>query len=493
MAVKFGTSGLRGLSVELTGAVSARYAAAFVRFLLLRKLCRSGDFIMVGRDFRESSPAIASICMAAIRRAGLVPIDCGAVPTPALAQYAMASTSACLMVTGSHIPADRNGIKFYRPDGEITKDDEVAIVSIADDLATEMHEDWEAGGGGEDRFARVCGFYAQRNEHILAPDALKGLKVGVYQHSTVSRDLLVDILRFYGAEVTPLGRSQEFVAVDTEAVSAETCLQLREWAVGHRLNAIVSADGDGDRPLVADENGLPLRGDLLGLIAARFLGADMIATPVTSNSGIDQLRDVDIVRTRVGSPYVLAAMATAGAAGHSGIVGFEANGGVMLGSSFMCNDHLLAALPTRDGVLPILTALQTLSSQPLSGVSSLYAFPVAMSDRLEDFSVERSSALLAFLRASPENRQRFVASFGPNYGSVAAVSDVDGLRMTLSDGSVVHFRASGNAPEMRCYVEAVTQAKAEHLLASGLRTIEKFEAPDGGEKTNARSQLEHVF
>ncbi len=55
----------------------------------------------------------------------------------------------------------------------------------------------------------------------------------------------------------------------------------------HGLDAVVSADGDGDRPLVADETGTPLRGDLLGLIAANFLGATSVVTPVTSNSGIE--------------------------------------------------------------------------------------------------------------------------------------------------------------------------------------------------------------
>ena len=34
---------------------------------------------------------------------------------------------------------------------------------------------------------------------------------------------------------------------------------------GHRLDALVSTDGDGDRPLIADETGAVLRGDAVGI------------------------------------------------------------------------------------------------------------------------------------------------------------------------------------------------------------------------------------
>ncbi len=131
MAVKFGTSGLRGLSTELVGSVSALYAIAFARFLIESDHLPAGGVIAVARDFRESSPEIAATVMAAIRRAGLVPVDCGWIPTPALALYAQKIGAAGIMVTGSHIPADRNGIKFYRPDGEIDKDDEATITRLA--------------------------------------------------------------------------------------------------------------------------------------------------------------------------------------------------------------------------------------------------------------------------------------------------------------------------------------------------------------------------
>src|SRR5690606_27368798 len=115
-AMKFGTSGLRGLSTDLKGPASRLYAAAFGRYLLESGKAKAGDDILLGRDFRDSSPEIAANCAEALGRLGFRVIDCGTVPTPALALYGLENRAASLMVTGSHIPADRNGIKFYRPD-----------------------------------------------------------------------------------------------------------------------------------------------------------------------------------------------------------------------------------------------------------------------------------------------------------------------------------------------------------------------------------------
>ncbi|MFS2155645.1 phosphomannomutase, partial [Rhizobium sp. Rhizsp42] len=232
-----------------------------------------------------------------------------------------------------------------------------------------------------------------------------GLKVGVYQHSTVARDLMVGLLEHFGAEVKAFARSEHFIPVDTEAVSEETVALLKQAARDHGLDAIVSADGDGDRPLVTDETGTPLRGDLLGLIAANFLGADAVVTPVTSNSGIEASGSFSVIRTRVGSPFVISGMQEALVAGKTGVVGFEANGGTLVASDFELNGTTLLALPTRDCFLPVLATLAQAAAnkRPLSSIASGYALPFAAADRLENFPVETSAKLMAHLRASPAN------------------------------------------------------------------------------------------
>jgi len=201
-------------------------------------------------------------------------------------------------------------------------------------------------------------------------------------------------------------------------------------------------------------------------MAARFLKADVVATPVTSNSGLEAAGPYTVLRTRVGSPFVIAAMAEALAKGRDRVMGFEANGGLLTASAFRIRDMALAPLPTRDSFLPALIALYAAAQgrKTLSQLARDYRLPVAAADRLENFAVERSAALMAHLRSAPENLAAFVAPLG----DIAAVSDVDGLRISLTNGKTVHFRPSGNAPEMRCYVEAENEEAAAQLLRQGL-------------------------
>jgi len=467
--MKFGTSGLRGLSVDLKGQASALYATAFGRYLLDSKMACPGDIILLGQDFRDSSPEIAANCADALDGLGFDVYDCGSVPTPALALHGLQQKAACLMVTGSHIPADRNGIKFYRPDGEIDKADEAAITGEATKLDRASFAFEPRGTKPQDRSAECLAAFRDRNANILSAGALTGLKVGVYQHSTVARDLLVDLLEHFGATVVPFGRSETFIPVDTEAVSKATIAKLKDVARQHRLDAVVSADGDGDRPLVADETGTPLRGDLLGLIAANFLGATSVVTPVTSNSGIEAAGRFSVMRTRVGSPFVISGMQEARAAGQTHVAGFEANGGVLSASDFKVNGHVLRALPTRDCFVPILATLSLAAAkrQPLSILAASFHLPLAAADRLENFPVETSGRLMAFLRAGPTN----LAAFLQPIGEVGSISDIDGLRVTLTDRRIIHFRPSGNAPEMRCYAEAESEGAAQGLLRAGLERI----------------------
>ncbi len=471
-SLKFGTSGLRGLSADLIGRASALYATAFARYLLKSGHAKSGDLVLVGRDFRESSPAISATCIGALKRAGLTPIDCGTLPTPALALYGLQLKAASLMITGSHIPADRNGIKFYRPDGEIDKRDEVAISEEALAIGDSVLD--ETPATAENRTAETAVLFLERNKSLLPSGSLAGLTVGVYQHSTVARDLFGEVLSHYGARVVPLGRSESFIPVDTEAVSPETIRLMKGWAPEQGLDAIVSADGDGDRPLVADETGEPLRGDLLGLIAANFLGAQVVVTPVTSNSGIESAGSYSVIRTRVGSPYVIAGMDEAVAAGKANVMGFEANGGTLTASRFSVEGKPFEPLPTRDSFLPILATLYAAAKarKPLSAVAGSYRLPFAAADRLENFPVETSAALMAYLRASDAN----LADFLKPIATVASKSDIDGLRVTLVDNRIIHFRPSGNAPEMRCYVEASTESEAKALLEQGLGLISAWAA-----------------
>ena len=110
--VCFGTSGVRGLVCDITDTLCYAYCKAF-----LQEVVDKPGPIILGHDLRPSSPRIAAACATAMRDMGYMAIYAGALPTPALAYYAAQLNVPCLVVTGSHIPFERNGLKFYRANG----------------------------------------------------------------------------------------------------------------------------------------------------------------------------------------------------------------------------------------------------------------------------------------------------------------------------------------------------------------------------------------
>lgn len=467
MAAKFGTSGLRGLVEDITDGTCERHVRGYLRHLLTNGTAQKGDKVYVGQDFRPSSPEIADQTFNAAILEGFVPVDCGALPTPALANYAMNNGCASIMITGSHIPADRNGIKFYRKDGEVDKSDEQAITKFADEI--EATNAKSANDVADERDAAMT-MFAKRYSGLLPSDAFKGKRIGVYEHSSVARDLLHEILQAYGAETISLDRSETFVPVDTEAVSEETTIAIKKWTPEHKLDAIVSTDGDADRPLLSNEHGDVIKGDVLGFITCGFLNADMIATPISSNSGVKDKDGVKVFKTRVGSPYVIEAMNEALAQGGERVVGFEANGGFLQASDIqVLGGKTLEALPTRDCVLPLLAplAVALANGKSLSQLVKECALPITQAGRIQEFPTEISQKLVADLKGDDATRDEFFAPFG----KVADINAIDGLRVTLDNKDIIHLRPSGNAPEMRCYIESIDEDSANQLVGKVVSRI----------------------
>jgi phosphomannomutase len=212
-----------------------------------------------------------------------------------------------------------------------------------------------------------------------------------------------------------------------------------------------------------------MRGDVVGMLCAQALGAQTVVSPVSSNTALEKCGAFPkIVRTKIGSPFVIAAMQAADR--QDPVVGYEANGGFLLGSDVRINGRMLKALPTRDAMLPILLVLTTASTRGCK-VSDLPAgLPErhTYSDRLQDFAAEKSRALLAQLEADSAATRAIMA---PQSGGVTTVDTTDGLRVAFENGDIVHLRPSGNAPELRCYAEARTPERTEQLCRACLDRV----------------------
>ena len=539
-ALAFGTSGLRGLVTDITDLEAYVNARGFLEYLHRIGQVAAGDTICIAGDLRPSTDSddrsILRAVARAIEGAGLVVENLGLIPTPALTYYALRHERASIMVTGSHIPFDRNGIKFNRRDGEVLKADEPGILAaVAETRAAEYGRAPEETLFGEDGMFRpgarpelppVVGAareeYLQRYLEFFPADGLRGKRIVMFQHSAVGRDLVVELLERLGAEVHPAGRSDEFVPIDTEDITDERLEQIQAMAetvsrTHGPVDAVVSTDGDSDRPFLVGIDGTGsvrfYGGDLVGIVVADYVGVDSIAVPISVNDAVDRHfadREVVIRKTKIGSPHVIAAMREA-EAGHQSVVGWEANGGFLTGTAIERDGRRLEALPTRDAVLPILATLFAAIERGGSIVELFGQLPPRFSKAglIDQFPQEASRAIVArFMPGDPAivdiryadslvhlgladgrtkhadagqaaelQRMRkelelyFAAEAG--FGNIVRVNTIDGIRVFFDNGDVAHIRPSGNAPQLRIYAVADTQRRAHEIVQLALRE------PDG--------------
>ncbi|KAL2793381.1 hypothetical protein BJX66DRAFT_306058 [Aspergillus keveii] len=552
--LKFGTSGRRGLVIHLTQLEIYTNVLAEIRYLQSLPLgqggIKPGDDFYFAHDLRPSSTAYVEseygrggLCQAveqALKDAGMHAINLGAIPTPALTYFALEHGKGSIMVTGSHIPFDRNGYKLNTSKGELLKEHEqpinAAVAKVREELLQQPYSEslFNEQGMLRNRPQQILpatdkglSAYVQRYLDFFSGETLQGMKILVYQHSAVGRDTVVDILKKLGAEVTPGGRSETFVPIDTEAIDAAQLATLQTLYNENNgpFDAIVSTDGDSDRPLLVAPSGAEQKvqffgGDLLGMIVAGFLGVDAVVVPISSNDAIDKgaLASVLEPKTKIGSPYVISGMQTALDKGRSRVCGWEANGGFLTGSDIERNGKTLTALPTRDAVLPLLCALFAARGQKTtlpdlfatlpnrySRASLIRNFPrptsmkivgrfspsessiqqVSFSDEISAFDANVSQISLAASQTdqfkSIKTQLQTVFSNKSGFPEIVRLNYTDGIRMTFANGDVAHIRPSGNADELRIYAVADSQERADDIANQGvaepnglLRTLERM-------------------
>ncbi|MBK8870061.1 MAG: mannose-6-phosphate isomerase, class I [Elusimicrobia bacterium] len=532
----FGTSGLRGRIEDITDLEAYVNTRGFLRWVRSQGDIGRKWRVPVGIDLRPSSPRIAQAVAKAIEEEGSVVENVGHVPSPALMFYGVSHCTPSVMVTGSHSPFDRNGIKFNLPDGEVMKEHEQKILSFVNDVRAQEYNRPRDESPFDDRGFFKPGLadplpiesstarsaYLQRHIDFFPANGLGGMRILVYQHSAVGRDLLVEILRSLGADVVAVGRSDTFVPIDTEDISAERLEDLQRMAADAvrttgPIDALVSTDGDSDRPLVCgvQENGqiVFFSGDIVGPLVAEYLGAAGVVVPISVNDGVDLfLKGKVLPRTRIGSPYVIEGMRSA-PSDLSPVVGYEANGGFLLNSAIQRNGRSLAPLSTRDAVLPILCVLLSARERGLSVVQLFDRLPrrFTKAGLLDNFPKENAFHVLgalspartdvvdvdferdgkvvarnslgwpvaldettvAQLRKSHDRLESVFSEERGFGGGIRRMNFLDGLRLSFGNNDVAHVRPSGNAPQLRIYACADTPQRASEIVEYGLRE------PDG--------------
>ncbi len=291
--------GIEGEHVNLTPAVIETIAKAFVAWL--RKTSGVGTpTIAVGTDCRLSGNDIKAAFVKGAVEVGANVVDCGLASTPAMFMTTIneqTKATASVMVTASHLPFNRNGLKFFTPKGGLDSKDIATILAIA--------ESGDYAYSGTQGSNTALDFMAIYSRHI-ADYICEGVNADDYVHPLQGMHIIVDagngnggffekILSSLGANtegsqfLTPDGHFPNHIPnPEDKAAMASVCKAVES----SNADLGVIFDTDVDRSAIIGKKGEPInRNALIALIASVILEEHPASTIVTDSVTSDGLTE----------------------------------------------------------------------------------------------------------------------------------------------------------------------------------------------------------
>jgi phosphoglucosamine mutase len=345
MPKMFGTDGVRGVAGQppLDDLTVRRLGAALIRALRVPEPAR----VVVGRDTRESGPAIERALAVGVRALGGDLQSAGVIPTPALAELTRdEGFHAGVVISASHNPFEDNGIKVFSARGEkLDEALEAEIEALVADPSFVVPEGQDREVAGIDGVARYATHARRVVNGSLGP--LAGVRIGMDCAHGATTTVAPDLFRALGLDVVLIGAAPDGRNINLQCGSTHIDA-VRTLVRDEGLAAGVAFDGDGDRCLLVDDQGLVVDGDAILLILALHLQAagglthDTVVATVMSNIGLEialRQRGIRLLRTAVGDKYVMEEMARGGFA-----LGGEQSGHVILARHLCTGDGIVTAL-----------------------------------------------------------------------------------------------------------------------------------------------------
>ena len=343
----FGTDGIRGR------VGTSPIAADFVLRLgnaLGRVLCeKAGDarpVVVIGKDTRISGYMFEAALEAGLVAAGADVQLMGPMPTPAVAFLTRTlGADAGIVISASHNPHYDNGIKFFSAEGEKLDDATELAIEAAIDAPFFTAESEKLGKAIRTRDA-VGRYMEFCKASVPRRFDLKGLKVVLDCAHGATYHIAPLLFRELGADVITIGAEPNGVNINDGVGSMHVeSLAAKVRETGAHLG--IAFDGDGDRVLMADANGVPVDGDqLIYLLARDWQASGRLRGPVVgtlmTNYGLERALaklEIPFVRTKVGDRYVHQALVEGNA-----VLGGEASGHLLCLDRTTTGDAIIAAL-----------------------------------------------------------------------------------------------------------------------------------------------------
>ena len=390
----FGTDGIRGTANQhpITGEIVMQVgrAAAYLfrkqheakhpfRSIAVTAQGKKRAKILIGKDTRLSGYMVEMALASGICSMGVDVLLIGPMPTPGIAFLTQSMRcDAGIQISASHNPFADNGIKIFGPDGFKLPDEfEAEIERLVYSKELEKMRPTHEAVGKAYRIDDALGRYVVQLKNTFPKDLdLEGLRIVLDCANGASYKCAPQVFEELGAEVikkgvgpTGLNINDHCGALYPESVAHAT--------VEYRADLGISLDGDGDRVILADENGDIVDGDQIMAICALEMKRQgllwnntVVATPM-SNLGFERTlleQGIQVIRANVGDRYVVEAMRRGGFN-----LGGEQSGHVI------CLDHAT----TGDGVVAALKVLEVMrrTSQKLSDLKkSVQLFPQVRED-----------------------------------------------------------------------------------------------------------------
>ena len=291
--------GVESESVNLTPEVAEILGKAFVSWL--KNFSQQSEVsIAVGTDSRISGPLIKEAFIKGLSVSGAQVFDCGIASTPAMFMTTVSgekSTTAGVMITASHLPFNRNGLKFFSKQGGLDKRDITEILRIAEatDYVTVNQVLPVKTWNFIDEYSKFLVDYIRENANIESNFAkpLQGLKIIVDAGNGAGGFFASKVLDQLGADTTgsqfldPDGNFPNHVPnpEDKDAMQSICDAVIRENA-----DLGVIFDTDVDRSAIVDAKGNPVnRNALIAMISAVILNEHPGSTIVTDSITSDGL------------------------------------------------------------------------------------------------------------------------------------------------------------------------------------------------------------